>query len=94
VLRSVSAFEVYRKVYSNVNHAGRVAELLILREDMPRSLANCVNEVVTNLASVRNDHSRETSGARAYCRPTCTTAASTQSSSRACTRGSSISSSA
>jgi uncharacterized alpha-E superfamily protein len=60
VLRSVSAFEVYRKVYSNVITPARVAELLILREDMPRSLANCVNEVVTNLASVRNDHSRET----------------------------------
>jgi len=56
----VSAFEVYRKVYSNVITPARVAELLILREDMPRSLANCVNEVVTNLASVRNDHSRET----------------------------------
>lgn len=60
VLRSVSAFEVYRKVYSNVITPARVAELLILREDMPRSLANCMNEVVTNLASVRNDHSRET----------------------------------
>lgn len=60
VLRSVSAFEVYRKVYSNVITPARVAELLILREDMPRSLAHCVNEVVTNLASVRNDLSRET----------------------------------
>jgi len=60
VLRSVSAFEVYRKVYSNVITPSRVAELLILREDMPRSLANCVNEAVTNLASVRNDLSRET----------------------------------
>jgi len=60
VLRSVSAFEVYRKVYSNVITPARVAELLILREDMPRSLANCLSEAVTNLASVRNDLSRET----------------------------------
>jgi len=60
VLRSVSAFEVYRKGYSNVITPARVAELLILREDMPRSLAHCVNEVVANLASVRNDLSRET----------------------------------
>src|SRR4029453_9792478 len=37
VLRSVSGFEVYRKVYRNVIRPERVAELLILRHDMPRS---------------------------------------------------------
>jgi uncharacterized alpha-E superfamily protein len=60
VLRSVSAFEVYRKVYSDAITPARVAELLILRADMPRSLLSCVAEVVTNLEHVRNDHSRET----------------------------------
>ena len=35
---SVSAFEVYRKVYRDVIQPERVAELLILRADMPRSL--------------------------------------------------------
>lgn len=60
VLRSVSAFEVYRKVYSDAITPARVAELLILRPDMPRSLLNCVSEVVTNLEHVRNGHSRET----------------------------------
>ena len=60
VLRSVSAFEVYRKVYSNAITPARVAELLILRPDMPRSLLSCVSEVVSNLEHVRNDHSRET----------------------------------
>jgi uncharacterized alpha-E superfamily protein len=60
ILRSVSAFEVYRKVYSDVITPARVAELLVLRADMPRSLMNCVNEVVTNLAQVRNRHSGET----------------------------------
>jgi uncharacterized alpha-E superfamily protein len=34
VLRSVSGFEVYRKVYRNVIRPDRVAELLILRPDM------------------------------------------------------------
>ena len=38
VLRSVSAFEVYRKVYRNVIRPEKVAELLILRAEMPRSL--------------------------------------------------------
>jgi uncharacterized alpha-E superfamily protein len=60
VLRSVSAFEVYRKVYSDAITPARVADLLILRPDMPRSLLSCVNEVVTNLEQVRNSHSRET----------------------------------
>ena len=39
ILRSVSGFEVYRKVYRDVITPERVAELLILRPDMPRSLA-------------------------------------------------------
>ncbi len=59
VLRSVSAFEVYRKVYRDVITPERVAELLILRGDMPRSLAACVNEVCTNLEMVRNSRSGE-----------------------------------
>lgn len=60
ILRSVSGFEVYRKVYRNVIVPEKVAELLILRPDMPRSLANCVNEVVHNLRLVANEQSDET----------------------------------
>jgi uncharacterized alpha-E superfamily protein len=50
ILRSVSAFEVYRKVYRDVIRPERVAELLILRADMPRSLLGCMNEVMSNLS--------------------------------------------
>jgi uncharacterized alpha-E superfamily protein len=60
ILRSVSGFEVYRKVYRDVITPERVAELLILRADMPRSLAASLNEVVNNLSVVANDHSGET----------------------------------
>ncbi len=60
VLRSVSAFEIYRKVYSDLITPARVAELMILRGDMPRSLSACVNEVVVNLSNVANDHSQDT----------------------------------
>ena len=60
VLRSVSAFETYRKTYRDVITPERVAELLILRGEMPRSLMACLTEVVNNLAQVRNDVSRET----------------------------------
>ncbi|MFN7888007.1 MAG: alpha-E domain-containing protein [Betaproteobacteria bacterium] len=60
ILRSVSGFEIYRKVYRDVITPPRVAQLLILRADMPRSMANCLNEVCTNLEKVRNSRSRET----------------------------------
>ena len=60
ILRSVSGFEIYRKVYRNVIRPEKVAELLILRPDMPRSLAACMNEVVGNLKQVANQHSSET----------------------------------
>jgi uncharacterized alpha-E superfamily protein len=60
VLRSVSAFEIYRKVYRDVITPSRVAALLILRGDMPRSLLSCLNEVCLNLEMVRNSRSDET----------------------------------
>lgn len=60
ILRSVSGFEIYRKVYRDVIKPERVADLLILRADMPRSLHASLNEVVSNLAMVANDQSSET----------------------------------
>jgi uncharacterized alpha-E superfamily protein len=60
ILRSVSGFEIYRKVYRDVIKPERVADLLILRADMPRSLHASLNEVVSNLAMVANDQSAET----------------------------------
>ena len=60
ILRSVSGFEIYRKVYRDVIKPERVAELLILRADMPRSLLGCLNEVMNNLARVTSDPNSET----------------------------------
>ncbi|MDP2032102.1 MAG: alpha-E domain-containing protein [Polaromonas sp.] len=60
ILRSVSAFEIYRRVYRNVIKPERVAELLILRADMPRSLAASLQEVVNNLKLVTDDSTCET----------------------------------
>ena len=45
LLTSVSGFEAYRKIYSDVITPLRVAELLILRRDMPRSLHACVQMI-------------------------------------------------
>lgn len=52
LLRSVSAFESYRKVYRDVITPLRVAEMLILREDMPRSLHACLDEILAILAGI------------------------------------------
>ncbi len=60
LLRSVSAFEVYRKVYRDVITPERVTELLILRDDMPRSLHFCMNGVIKALDMVANRQSSET----------------------------------
>ena len=60
LLRALSAFEVYRRVYRDVITPSRVAQLLILRDDMPRSLLRCCKEVYGNLKSVANEQSAET----------------------------------
>ena len=45
VLRSVSAFQAYQKIFSDTIVPWRVAELLVLRRDMPRSLHACLDEI-------------------------------------------------
>ena len=59
LLKSVSAFEAYRKIYRDVISPLRVAELFILRDDMPRSLHACLNEVETALAAIDGYSGRE-----------------------------------
>ncbi|MES1196485.1 MAG: alpha-E domain-containing protein [Steroidobacter sp.] len=60
LLHSVAAFEIYRRVYRDVITPRRVAELLILRDDMPRSLTHCITQVYAHLRAVSNDQSAET----------------------------------
>jgi len=60
LLHSVAAFEIYRRVYRDVITPRRVAQLLILRDDMPRSLNHCITQVYAHLQAVRNEQSAET----------------------------------
>jgi uncharacterized alpha-E superfamily protein len=60
LLRALSAFEIYRRVYRDVIRPTKVAQLLILRDDMPRSLLRCCKELYHNLQSVANEQSAET----------------------------------
>lgn len=49
LLRSVSAFRAYHKIYTNVIRPRRVAELLIMQRDLPRSLHACLNQITSSL---------------------------------------------
>ena len=49
LLRSVGAFRAYRNVYRDTVYPWRIAELLILREDMPRSLHHCYHNLIGTL---------------------------------------------
>lgn len=59
VLRSVAAFAAYRKVYRDVITPLKVAELLILRQDMPRSLHACMDEAYDILQMIATPYSGE-----------------------------------
>jgi uncharacterized alpha-E superfamily protein len=60
ILRSVSGFEIYRKTYRDTITPARVAELLILRPDMPRSLVAAVNALCNQLNRLANRRSQGT----------------------------------
>jgi uncharacterized alpha-E superfamily protein len=60
LLRALSAFEVYRRVYRTALTPLRVTELLLMHEDMPRSVHRCLSDLNTNLLAVANDRSGET----------------------------------
>jgi uncharacterized alpha-E superfamily protein len=60
VLRSVSGYEMYRKTYHDTIMPAKVAELLILRADMPRSLLANINRVQKHLHRLSNSRSHAT----------------------------------
>src|SRR5258705_13137045 len=59
VLRSVAAFEAYRKVYRDVITPLKLAELLLLRDDIPRGLRFCLRQGQDTLGRVQNGQSGE-----------------------------------
>lgn len=52
LLRSVSSFEAYQKVYRDTIEPSKVAELLVQRDDMPRSLHACYDEITPILEQI------------------------------------------
>ena len=59
ILRAVSAHTAYHWVYRESLKPWLVADLLILRPEMPRSLISCYESVVRNLDRLANTHGRQ-----------------------------------
>jgi uncharacterized alpha-E superfamily protein len=60
LLRTLSAFEAYRRLFRDAVTPQRVAEMFLLRPDVPRSLRRCLIEVRENLKVVANHQSAGT----------------------------------
>ena len=59
ILRSVSALTSYHWVYRESLKPWLIADLLILKEEMPRSLASCYENIVTHLDKVASAYGRQ-----------------------------------
>jgi len=59
LLRSLSGFQAYRRIYRDVLTPRRVAEMLILRPDMPRSLVATFGETTETLVALREQFGRD-----------------------------------
>lgn len=56
LLRALSSFEAFAEIYRGSPNTRKVSELLLLRGDVPRSLAACLEELNAMLASLPGDN--------------------------------------
>ena len=59
ILRTVSALTAYHWVYRENIKPWLIADLLILKDEMPRSLANCYENLVQNLDHIAQAYGRQ-----------------------------------
>ena len=59
ILRSVSALTAYHWVYRESLKPWLIADLLILNDQMPRSLSSCYENLVQNLDRIASDYGRQ-----------------------------------
>jgi len=58
LLRALSSYEAFSEIYRGSPRAHKVAELLLLRPDVPRSLRACLEELQLILATLPGDNGR------------------------------------
>ena len=62
LLRAVSSFQAYQKIYRDRIEPWRVAELLVLRADLPRSLHACLDQLMPLLEKLGGNESLRLAG--------------------------------
>jgi uncharacterized alpha-E superfamily protein len=60
LLRAMSAFEVFRRLYRDSVTPMRVTQMLLMRDDLPQGVHRCLDELHGNLSAVANSQSAET----------------------------------
>lgn len=60
LLRAMSAFEIFRRLYRDSVTPERVTRMLLMRDDLPQSVHRCLDELQSNLQAVANGRSEET----------------------------------
>jgi len=60
LLRAMSAFEVFRRLYRDSVTPQRVTQMLLMRDDLPQGVHRCLDELQANLTAVANQQSSET----------------------------------
>ena len=78
LLRSMSAFEIYRRVCRDSVNPIRVTEVLLMRDDLPQGVHRCLDELQANLAAVATTPPRRCAGSMS-CMRSFTTGASRSS---------------
>lgn len=61
LLRAMSAFEIFRRLYRDSVTPQLVTQMLLMRDDLPQSVHRCLDELQANLGAVANGRSQETS---------------------------------
>lgn len=59
LLRSVSAFEIYRQTYADQITPERIVDLLVFNPQLPRSLTRCINTILIVLNDLKAHQSRD-----------------------------------
>ncbi len=59
LLRSVSAFEIFRQTYSDQITPERIVDLLVFNNQLPRSLTKCVDQLLLLITLLKNNKSKE-----------------------------------
>jgi len=59
LLRSVSAFEIFRQTYSDQITPERIVDLLVFNKQLPRSLIKCIDQILLLTNHLKNNKSKE-----------------------------------